>query len=96
MTENLKEKIGNILGVMVFLSIIFAIAYIFTFGLFFLIFWLTGAILSNYLVIILLLLAIPISFLFSLVFLFGLVHLMEAYLMEEINEEINKKKKDQS
>lgn len=89
MTENLKEKIGNILGVIVFLSIIFAIAYIFTFGLFFLIFWLIGAILSNYLVIALLLWAIPLSFVFFLAFLCGLVYLMEM-------EEINKRKKDQS
>lgn len=77
--ETLKEKIVYIFGFIAFLSLIFAITYIFTFGCLFLIFWLIGAILSNYFVIILLLVAIPLSFVFSLAFLFGIFYLMDNY-----------------
>ena len=61
----------------VFLTLIFTIVYIFSFGFLFLILWLIGVILSNYLIIILLLYNIPVSLVFFIGLLCGIGYLME-------------------
>jgi len=77
MKENLKEKLRNTFEVIIFLTTLHILVYIFTFGLFFLIFWLIGAILSNYLIFWLLLWSIPMSFLFFIGFIIGILFLIE-------------------